>query len=1305
MVEKLDQPFKKSRNYGTTPEDLQDRLDLVAALLDLADDKIAIPPDKPLKAQFKLEWVKEDQLQVSGTVEAQQEKGTTKKDLGVLLEVYRHTTISESARNELIQNALVCLWDLKVLQKLPSNKNQGFWKFSLCLKHQTAEREQNLQVIKDQWQAVFGKLPQPKDLPVSAGRLQQFILGLRGDYREAQGRLEEITEALRQCLQDQTLAIAGVEAGSVLLVIESSQTGYEQLKRLIGQEIAGFPVEYAIDQWQRVCRRMLIDRKPLTSNTVLGRACGDRNLIDEDLFVDLALVQPKRGREEQHPEDIDPEQGSVLFTRQEVEQRFAYQEFLEAVIGKGAEQRMAIVGEPGAGKTTLLRKLAFWLLQTTDDLVIYVDLADWGDRRGNQGLGEYLENDWLKEALGQSWQEMKGDWARRFEAGAVWLLLDGFDEMSQRDQQGLAFRGWVTNARLMVTCRLNVWQANPSNLQGFQTYLTQPFEDEQVETFIRRWFPGVFEPEEADLLATSLWAELQGAGKERIKDLCRNPLRLTLLCATWQVDGALPDTMADLYAGFVAAMYRWKEDRFEVSEEERERLNAGLGALALASLDGDSGRFRLSQRLVCEHLGKPQAKGSLLPLALQLGWLNQVGVAAENRRETVYGFYHATFQEYFAALAVDDWDYFLPRDHVDRPVAGKRYRIFEPQWKQVILLWLGRGNIADEEKESFIRALFELEDGVRDFYEYQAYFLAAAGINEFKACSLSDEIVSQVVKWGLGCSFLPIEKEARSNIPKTNRKLAVSELIRLLEDPQYEYDRIKVAETLGKFDPGNPEAIDVLISLITQPSEDKSMWMKAIRSLGEIGQSNPKAIDTLVHQIEGTEDEYLLWWAAKSLAKITIDKSKAISVLVSILVNTHDSQMLYKAATSLAIVGNLIGIEVLVELLTTHNLGQGARDQVVRTLLILGEIEDNAKAIVKYLKGIELDYNFFYKSILIRDLIKELSKHIFVKPRVLYETDPIFGTLVELIETHEDKCVRQSAIDCLEKIGKENQAVISFLIEVIQKTTDRDIGSYIRGLETIGQGNPKAIAALVNLLGTTSDSLTCRQAVKSLKKILAMPEQYAGVVAALKGNLSDEVYQNDFQLFHESYELIWNCAENLPYPQFYRAWHHPPTTPHPEIAETTPIGSTPLTQHHNLALLPQLLTQAIQTHQPPLTHQLICIDVSRFSNPSKPFLQLYNAMKKAGCPAVDDKPSTIEALQDYCEATLSKDKIALFLYEDPNFPPQGFDVTVLNQLARFNLPVAVVVEDQIEGCALEQFLETDPNLVGAIVQWLQNLER
>ncbi|MGL4503634.1 MAG: NACHT domain-containing protein, partial [Planktothrix sp.] len=216
-------------------------------------------------------------------------------------------------------------------------------------------------------------------------------------------------------------------------------------------------------------------------------------------------------------------------------------------------------------------------------------------------------------------------------------------------------------------------------------------------------------------LADSLIQALHQPGQERLLDLVRNPLRLTLLCITW--DGTLPETQAQLYENYLKKFYGWNQNLQELRDcAERcqtnitalkKQLNQQLGELAKAALDLPKERFRLSQALVEKYLGEELDDQSLCYLALQLGWLNRVG--KDKRDQFIFAFYHATFQEYFAALTVDDWDYFLPRNHVNFPVEGKEYRIFEPQWKQVILLWLGREDIGDDEKEGFIRALVEFK--------------------------------------------------------------------------------------------------------------------------------------------------------------------------------------------------------------------------------------------------------------------------------------------------------------------------------------------------------------------------------------------------------------------------------------------------------------------------------------------------------------------------------------------------------------------------------------------------------------------
>ena len=717
-----------------------------------------------------------------------------------------------------------------------------------------------------------------------------------------------------------------------------------------------------------------------------------------DIYIEMGLVERKKQPKHNHNQNISPEQGSGLYQETEITQKYEHNEFLTQVFHnkdtkKSQGKRIAIIGEPGAGKTTLLQKIASYLSQeNSKSIIIWVSLAELE----NGKLRDYLDKTWLRNAsersgISESKEEIKNDFIAQFNQDKVWLLLDGLDEMSTNSgniltdiAQQIREGGYINQARIVLTCRLNLWDGSNNQLADFDTYRTLDFSyPEQVEQFINKWFTSQQKAEAGRKLCNTL----KEAGRERIQDLVKNPLRLTLLCLNWQQrEAKLPDTQAEFYQQLVDNFNGWKQDEFaQISETQREELITDLGKLARKAIDQATSRFRLLDGCVKNNKFLDDDK---LKLALKLGWLNRIGIGIDGK--PVYAFFHTSFQEYFAATAINDWDFFLPKTHNNKPIEAQKYRIFEPQWKQTILLWLGREDVDKSEKESFIQALINFQDGCvkyqgKGFYGYRAYFLAAGGIAEFKHCSQADQIVKQIINWKFDNSVSNIHDQADVALQETDRQKAIAALVELINTSQDESTRRWAAESLGEIDVGNAEAIAALVELI-KTSKDEDTRSLAAQSLGKIGVGNAEAIAALVELINTSEYEYTRSFAADSLGKIGLGNAVEIAALVELINRSQDlftKRMVAEGLEKICI-GNQVAIAALVELINT------SEDEYTRWWAAesLGKIDPgNAEAI---------------------------------------------AALVKLINTSKDEDTRRRAAESLGKIGVGNAEAIAVLVELIK---------------------------------------------------------------------------------------------------------------------------------------------------------------------------------------------------------------------------------------------------------------------------------
>jgi HEAT repeat protein/energy-coupling factor transporter ATP-binding protein EcfA2 len=913
----------------------------------------------------------------------------------------------------------------------------------------------------------------------------------------------------------------------------------EEIRDSLRSQLPSPPLE--ID-WPQVSRTLLEERLQLTTNPMTRGEDIDYQV--EQVYVPLGLIERKKVP--RRKQDVAPEQGSALYQEDwqperspenskssreaepeqaiEITQRFEHGQFLEQVLLQGQSRksqgkRIAVIGEPGAGKTTLLQQIARWAAATfPDSIVIWVSLADLSQTK----LKEYIFETWLTAVVeqcdrSQASDSIKDALIQQCNQGRVWLLLDGLDEMPVSGnplteiQRQLQEGGWLQQARILLTCRLNLWDGDRNSLTQFDTYRTLEFAyPDQVEQFIRQWFA----PRSKAELGEALCAALKESGKERIRDLVKNPLRLTLLCFNWYLQqGQLPETQAELYQRFVDRIYAWKQEQFPTTLAQREQLNQALAKLSLAAIDDTDSqrqtRFRLRQSFVSRFLQQsaPGETQTLLDLAEEIGWLNLIGVDANDPSEKVYAFYHPTFEEYFAALGIDDGRFFLnpgPRNPMAKEAS---YRIFDPQWRQVFLLWLGRKDVDKAQKDGLIGSMLKFKDGCGGFYSDRACLLAAVGIAEFKDCTYADAIVNQLVQWEFGHAnwlkqgwaklVAPTRVKARADwatttFSQTDSQRVIRAVVRVLETTQDEDTRSSVAGSLGNIDPGNETAIRALVQVLETTQDEATLWIAAER-LVKIGTGNETAIRELGRVLATTQDENISRKAAESLGEIDPGNETAIRELGRVLATAQDENIRWKAAESLGNIatGNETAIRELVRVLAT------TQDEDTRFIAAerLGNIATGNETAIRELVRV-----------LVTTQDEDTRRSVaWSLGNIATGNETAIRELVRVLATTQDEDTRRSVAWSLGNIATGNETAIRELVRVLATTQNEDTRwSVVNSLGNIATGNETAIRALGRVLVTTQDENTCGIAAWSLGTIDPGNETAIQVLAQVLKTTQDE---------------------------------------------------------------------------------------------------------------------------------------------------------------------------------------------------------
>lgn len=461
----------------------------------------------------------------------------------------------------------------------------------------------------------------------------------------------------------------------------------------------------------------------------------------------------------------------------------------------------------------------------------------------------------------------------------------------------------------------------------------------------------------------------------------------------------------------------------------------------------------------------------------------------------------------------------------------------------------------------------------------------------------------------------------------TNNSEAISALVNLIGSSQNETTQLKAATSLGKIEKDNSVAIDTLVNLMRN-SQDKVTRMKAIVSLREIGTDNPVAIETLVELIGTSQNSVFLCTAADILGQIDKYKQIAIEILVKLIRKAEAKNILINATGILNKIGKDSAngiVEALVEIMenTENDL---KRDLVVGCLANIAKDKQIAiEALVNLINKCDDE------SILVRAAARLGDIH---------KNNPVaIGTLVKLISTSQDKEILWIATYGLGHISQNNPVSISALVELIRNSCDEDIRwQATESLEKIDKDNPVVIATLVELIRNSGDDIARCQAAESLEKIMK-GKDFAIAVSGLKDCLNYEVYENDFNRYKDCCQVIWDCAQNMTYPEFHQTWHTQPTN--------SPIPNN----HRQNTDIPTLLKQLQPTDKTcpvPLNIRALEGETDASAIAQELCTQLYQTIFPADTdiPAIRNAPE-FKRLIPQLKNRLQKQHIALILHSCP----------------------------------------------------------
>ena len=396
--------------------------------------------------------------------------------------------------------------------------------------------------------------------------------------------------------------------------------------------------------------------------------------------------------------------------------------------------KLVLLGDPGSGKSTFASFLsvclaADWLGLSEINasrlgegwslprlLPVRIVLREYAAEAlvNGKGLWDFIAGRLSsKRPGGTDLSAFAGPLKQQLKAqGGGLLILDGLDEVPEANRMReelrdavLGFCDEFAHCRVLVTARPYAYQRDEWRLTGFEVKRLADFDEEQIESFIERWYAHVAakDPSLGRDNARRYTEQLKTATKEneRLKELAPRPLLLTLMASLhrWRGGGTLPEKRQELYEEAVKLLLDlWQrpktqfdadgkpaEPEYDVFTElgiSQDGLRDALERVAY-EVHGEqpvlTGVANVSVDRLAGALYQASERKESCNIARVTSYVtDRAGLLVERVPQQEYAFPHRTFQEYLAAchLADDDFPYKLA-EHV---------RDDDERWREVALL-------------------------------------------------------------------------------------------------------------------------------------------------------------------------------------------------------------------------------------------------------------------------------------------------------------------------------------------------------------------------------------------------------------------------------------------------------------------------------------------------------------------------------------------------------------------------------------------------------------------------------------------